>query len=173
MRWYIYFILYFLNKKKYDPLNLVDLFKKLGKLTIIPVLLWCFAFYFYMVNIYCVTEDKIIIRSTFDPIGTEYEYSDIEKIETGFGKKKISIFDYEKKGKFYYFIFIDGKKIVFHLPSSNIEIERYNDTYLELEEFDNALKKYNIPKESDPEGWENCDFDQRYVDRFLRIINSN
>ena len=62
--------------------------------------------------------------------------------------------------------------MVFHVPSVNSDIERYEDSYLELEELDIALQKYNIPKESSPEGYENCDFDQVYVDRFLRIIIS-
>ena len=41
---------------------------------------------------------------------------------------------------------------------------------MELEEFDQALVELGIKKEADKTGWENCDFDKEYVDRFLRII---
>ena len=47
-----------------------------------------------------------------------------------------------------------------------------SDTYLELEEFDQALMVLGIPKDASEEGYENCDFDQEYVERFLRIIRS-
>ena len=47
------------------------------------------------------------------------------------------------------------------------------DSYLELEEFDQKLVSLGIPKEGDPAGAGLCEFDQYYVDRFLRIIGEN
>ena len=62
---------------------------------------------------------------------------------------------------------------VFSVPSTNSDIERYtDDTYLELEEFDLALTDLGIPKKSSAKGWEHCDFDDCYVERFLRIIRN-
>ena len=99
------------------------------------------------------------------------EYSDVKSIKTGFGNKNISIAEYKKKGQFFYQVEINGKTITFHAPSTNEKIKRYEEhTYLELEEFDQALVELGIPKEADKEGWEYCDFDKEYVDRFLRII---
>ena len=104
-------------------------------------------------------------------MGVEYEYTDVDSIKTGFGDKNLSFAEYKRKGSFYYQIEINGQTITFHAPSPNGDIERYEEhTYLELEEFDQSLVKLGIPKEADKKGWENCDFDKEYVDRFLRII---
>ena len=95
----------------------------------------------------------------------------MESIKTGFGSRNISIAEYKKKGNFFYQIVVGSKTVTFHVPGVNEEIERYEeDTYLELEEFDQALTRLHIPKEADKTGWENCDLDKEYVDRFLRII---
>ena len=104
-------------------------------------------------------------------MGVEYKYSDADSIRTGFGDKNISLAEYKRKGSFYYQIEINGQTVTFHAPTVNEQIERYEEhTYLELEEFDQALTTLGIPKEADEKGWENCDFDKEYVDRFLRII---
>lgn len=95
----------------------------------------------------------------------------MKSIKTGFGNKNMSIAEYKKKGSFFYQVEINGKTITFHAPSTNEQIKRYEEhTYLELEEFDQALVELGIPKKADKKGWENCDFDKEYVDRFLRII---
>ena len=68
---------------------------------------------------------------------------------------------------------MDGKKIVFDVPTDNENIERYiYDTYLELEELDRKLVIAGVPKESSDENWKSCDFEKQYVDRFLRIIRN-
>lgn len=166
-----YLVLYFINGRKYDPLHWIELIKLWRIWNVIPIILFELVLYFCLFNVTIVTPDKIIVKTTFDPKGKEYTYSQVEKIETGFGNKKFTLWEHEKKGSFYYKIYLDGEERVFHLPSPNEEIERYNDTYYELEEFDTALVKENVPKESSDKGWEKCNFDQRYVDRFLRIIN--
>ena len=62
---------------------------------------------------------------------------------------------------------------MFHTPSVNDEIRRYvDDTYLELEDFDQNLVQLGVSKSSSSEGYENCDLDKKYVDRFLRIIGT-
>ena len=104
-------------------------------------------------------------------MGTTYEYSQIEEINTGFGNENFAIAEYKKKGNFFYQIKLDGKTITFHCPSVNEEIERYQeDSYLELEEFDQKLVNLGVPKRADESGYENCDLDEIFVERFLRII---
>ena len=63
----------------------------------------------------------------------------------------------------------DGKEINFYQASSSFE-----DTYLELEIFDKLIvDNGRAEKIASKENYELCDFDQRYVDRFLRIIDNN
>lgn len=95
----------------------------------------------------------------------------MEQIVAGFGHSVVALRESRKKGQFSYRIDLDGKTVTFSVPNVNETIGRYTyDTYLELEEFDQALVKLGIPKVSSEEGWEDCDLDQRYVDRFFRII---
>ena len=72
---------------------------------------------------------------------------------------------------FYYQLDLDNRVIIFSQPTPNANIKRYDeDTYLELEEFDQTMMSLGIPKESSDKGYKNCDLAKRYVDRFLRII---
>lgn len=47
-----------------------------------------------------------------------------------------------------------------------------DDTYIELEEFDQRLMELGISKESSAEGSQYNDLDPHYVERFLRIIEN-
>ena len=92
----------------------------------------------------------------------QYNYSDVSKVGA----------EFNKKGDFKYTINIGEKQLTFTVTTPNSEIERYEDSYLELEEFDAKLMDLNITKESDETNSEKCDLDQVYVDRFLRIIRN-
>ncbi len=154
--------------KNYQP-NIKKIFAWALALGII----YCSVMYFCLTNTVYVTEQSIIVHSPFNPVGTEYRYEDVEKIETGFGKKSLAILDYKKKGSFYYTVEIDGKKVIFTGPSTSGKIERYEEnTYLELEEFDRKLVDLGIEKESSEKYYDYCALDGEYVDRFLRIINN-
>lgn len=161
-----------ISKKELEDVNdILFIWNHLGKWRPIVIFAWLLATYCCITNFTAVTSDKIICYSPLHPTGVEYEYSDVESIKTGFGNKNFSIAEYKKKGNFFYQIELDGKTITFHTPGTNEDIQRYNEhTYLELEEFDQALVGLGIPKEADKKGWKNCDFDQEYVNRFLRII---
>lgn len=153
--------------------DILYIWNHMGKWKFTVIAVWILAMYCCMTNFTVVTEDKIICHSPLDPAGIEYKYSDVESINTGFGDKYLSIAEYKRKGNFFYQIQLDGKIITFHVPDVNYDIDRYVEhTYLELEEFDRALMELEIPKKADKEGYENCDFDKEYVDRFLRIIES-
>lgn len=143
---------------------------KKGKM--IAVVIWIVIFYACITSVNVVTKNQIICVSPFHPTGITYSYSEVEEIKTGFGEKTLTIFEYEKVGNFYYQVTVDGKKCVFSAPSINEEIERYEDSYLELEEFDQRLMAYGIPKSGKKDGYESCYLDQVYVDRFVRIIEN-
>lgn len=171
-----YLISYVLRSKIYsvedDYLGVIWLVKLLGKWLIPIGVAWLMATYICLTSLTYVTADSIVVTSPLSLKGQEYAYSDVEKIECGFGDKRFAVSEYKKKGRFFYKITLDGKVRVFHMPTTNPDVERYDDTYLELEEFDLALTQLGIPKESSPEGYEHCDFDKVYVDRFLRITGS-
>lgn len=151
--------------------DMVYIWNRLGKWRFLIVGLWGILLYCYVTCQTYVTEDTIVCYSPLHPTGVEYRYEDVEEIKTGFGNKTLAFADYKRRGSFFYQIKLDGRTITFHQPFTNEKIERYNeDTYLELEEFDRALMKLGIPKEADATGYENCNFDETYVNRFLRII---
>lgn len=142
-----------------------------GWFIIVPI--WLIMLYLSIANAYYVTEHQIIHCTTFCPWGKTYEYQDVSGIQAGFGQKTWSFQRYNRKGNFYYKIVVDGKTLVFSQPSVNDDIEKYeNDTYLELEEFDQALMKLGIPKEGDDKGYQSMDLDKVYVERFRRIISN-
>ncbi len=160
------------NKGEEDAVEVIGLhtFRKYWYLLVV---LWVMAAYLSLINVTYVTEDRIIQHSTFCPWGKAYSYSDVTKISTGFGGKTISLHNYQQRGNFSYRINIGEKQIVFSTPTINEEIARYEeDTYLELEEFDQRLIQYGIAKESDDANAQDCDFEKQYVDRFLRIIRN-
>lgn len=162
------------TEKEMDQMgDFMSLWNALGKFKWAAIFVWLIAVYCCITSVTFVTEDTIIYHSPIQPMGVAYDYSDIEKITTGFGDGNFSFVEYKKKGSFYYQLEADGKTMIFHQPTTNEDIERYvNDTYLELEEFDQRLIDFDIPKERDSNGYENCYLDERYVDRFVRIIEN-
>lgn len=160
------------SREELEGINdIVYVWNRLGKWRLAAIFLWLVGLYCCVTSVTFVTEDSIIYRSPMNPVGTTYGYSDVEKITTGFGDKTFAIAEYKRKGNFFYQIVLDGKKITFHVPSVNEKIERYQeDSYLELEEFDQALVSLGISKTASEEGYENCDLDPQFVERFLRII---
>ena len=150
-----------LNKEKVNIKN-----------SILYLLILIVGSYMCLSNITFVTSNSIVSYSTFDFDGKVYNYSDVTKVETKFGDKIFSLNEYDKKGYFQYSVYLDNKKIVFSIPSVNSDIEKYEDSYLELEEFDNRLMNLNVTKISSSDNSEYCDLDKVYCDRFLRIINN-
>ena len=137
------------------------------------IAIWIVAIYCCVASVNVVTEDEIICHTPFEPMGVVYRYEDVEKITTGFGKDSFAFVEYKKKGNFYYQLEIDGRTLWFHQPSPNSDIVRYEeDTYLELEEFDQKLMKLEIVKEGDVSGKQNCMLDPYYVERFCRIVQN-
>ncbi len=117
-----------------------------------------------------VTEDQIIDVNLLTP-SMEYLYSDVKSVWTGFGTKLVTVNRAERQGEFSYQIQLDGKKIVFMQPTVNQDLIP-DDTYLELEEFDQRLMNLKIPKESSTEGSQYNELDLHYLKRFLRIVEN-
>ncbi|MDW8681543.1 MerR family transcriptional regulator [Streptococcus suis] len=115
-----------------------------------------------------VTKDQIIDINLLAP-SKEYLYSDVKSVWTGFGTKPVTVNGAEKQGQFSYRIQLDGKEIVFMQPAVNQNLVP-DDTYIELEEFDQRLMNLKIPKESSTEGSQYNELDPHYLERFLRII---
>ena len=139
----------------------------------VVIVIWLGAIYCCITSVNVVTEDKIICHTPFEPMGVEYRYEDVEKITAGFGKEDFAFVEYKKKGKFFYQLELDGRVLLFHQPSQNPDVERYEeDSYLELEEFDQKLMALEIAKEGDVSGSQNCTLDPYYVERFCRIIRN-
>ncbi|GLC30168.1 MerR family transcriptional regulator [Clostridium omnivorum] len=131
------------------------------------ILLNIILLYMCITAVTVVTENKIIDYSFYNPLGKTYSYSDISNVQTGFKGKLLNTFK-KNAGEFYYIVtFNNGKKINFYQANSKFE-----DTYLELEVFDNLIMKTGkVEKVSSSDNSEYCDLDARYVNRFLRIID--
>lgn len=115
-----------------------------------------------------VTKNQIKDYSFYNPTGTIYSYNDISKVQVGFKGKYNKIFK-GHAGEFYYIVSLkDGKKMNFYQTNSTFE-----DTYLELEIFDKLIMDTGkAQKQSSKENYQFCDFDKRYIERFLRIIEN-
>ncbi len=141
------------------------------KLAVLGLFILFASTYFCFSNTVFVTGNSIVCCSPSNPHGITYDYEDVTAVEARFGTRPLALHEYNKKGSFQYAITLDGKKYVFSVPSVNSDNERYlEDTYLELEDFDSVLMALGIPKKSSDTGSEYCDLDDRYHDRFLRII---
>lgn len=117
--------------------------------------------YYMCLSSYCViTDTQIIYHSPLHPQGIIYKYQDVESVD-------VSI----KRGLLNYKIHVDGHSFTFSQPTTNGE-QRYDDTYIELEDFDQALMNYGIKKNSSLKNISKVDMDQVYIDRFKRIINN-
>lgn len=145
----------------------VSVFSFMKKNILIAVGVNLFIFYMCITGITVVTQDKIIDYNFYKPSGVIYSYEDIIKVETGFKGKAFGVFR-RNAGDFYYITnFKNGTKVDFYQASSP-----YEDTYLELEIFDDLIMKNDVEKNSSSDNSQYCDFDQRYIDRFLRIISN-
>lgn len=117
-----------------------------------------------------VTDSQIIDINLLAP-SKEYLYSDVKSVWAGFGTKVFTLDETKKQGQFSYRIQLDGKEIVLMQPTSNQDLVP-DDTYIELEEFDQRLMNLGIPKESSAEGSQYNDLDVHYLERFLRIVEN-
>ncbi len=145
----------------------VSFFSFMKKNILIAVGVNLFILYMCITGVTVVTQDKIVDYSFYKPAGEIYSYEDISKVETGFKGKTFGVLR-RNAGDFYYITnFKDGTKVNFYQASSP-----YKDTYLELEIFDDLIMKTGVEKKSSSDNSQFCDFDQRYIDRFLRIISN-
>ncbi|CDI49271.1 MerR family transcriptional regulator [Clostridium tetani] len=145
-----------------------ELFSFVRKNIVATVILNIILLYVCVTGITVVTKNKIIDYNFYNPTGTTYSYNDICKVQTGFKGKLFNIFK-GHAGDFYYIVsFKDGNKINFYQANSAFE-----DSYLELEIFDELIMGTGKAQKSlSSNNYQFCHFDQRYVDRFLKIIEN-
>lgn len=145
-------------------------FLKVSK-AVVPIIFLIILYIFY-INIICITDQTIILRDTFNPLGIEYSLNDVKVIETGFASKKE--FLGVSKGTFYYKITLkDGEKI--DINNFSAEGKKYEeDTYSAIEEIDKKIMESNddVVKTSSLDYYEYAGLADQYMDRFQRIIEN-
>lgn len=161
--------------------SLASFFKKIKlkifakRTKLLSLIIFVVCSYIFASNLIIVTEDKVIVRSTFNPFGSEFYLKDIEKVNAHFSKGGIieKLLYAKHKGTFVYEIILDGKVYRMSQPSVNPS-SKYSESkaYTELEDLDKKLVKMGVKKESSDQYYENNKLDQEYRDRFLRIINN-
>jgi hypothetical protein len=162
------------TKEMDNTSDILFIWNAASRFRLVLIAVWLVGIYCCITNVNFVTEDKIICHTPLEPMGVAYEYEDVEKIVSCFGKNNFAFVEYKKKGEFFYQLDLDGRTVWFHQPSPNPDIIRYEeDTYLELEEFDQRLMTFEILKEGDLSGSQNCMLDPYYVERFCRIVENH
>ena len=127
--------------------------------------------YMFITNLTVITNDNIKLYSPINPMGTQYSYTDIVSVNTGVYNKRIPFIS--DKGQFFYKVkFSDGKEInLMDLGELHNDFQ-YLDTYEEIEMMDEKIMKMGVSKVSSDKYLHLVDFDQRYIDRFQRILNN-
>lgn len=158
--------------KTEEAVELSKFVTKLKKYIPIGVIVWLALLYLAMTCVTYVTETQIVILSPFDLQGKKYSYDQVERIETGYGDRRLALLEYKQRGNFYYKIILDGKAYIFEMPSVNEKYYENEETFEEIEGFDRELVKLGIPKVSDTENIEYFDYEESIKERTLRIINN-
>lgn len=152
---------------QYD--DYLDVVKWVGKHMYLFLGVIVIMYYAFLTNTSTISTQQIVYHSFFHPQGIVYQYDDIERIECGFYKG--NLFAGHDKGDFYYHVFIkDGRKI--SLDDNQVIPEYEDDTYSELVVFDNQVMNNKVQKISSDDYVDYSLYDQKYIDRFLSIINN-
>lgn len=125
---------------------------------------WAALFYWAFTGITVVTGEQIIRYDALHPAGVSYAYEDVTAVEAG----------YDSGGSFYYKVCLDGRWATFSGPTVNeaLRPDYQEDTYLELEEFDQALMAYSPEKTASAQYEGRASYAQVYLDRFRRIMEN-
>lgn len=128
----------------------------------------CIMFHGALTGVSVATEEGIVRYSFFDPDGTFYSYSDVERVETGFKGKWLGI-PARGTGDFYYKItYSDG--ITEDWGDSTDQTE--NDTWTWMYRLDEWVLNGGAEKVGSTEYSEYCDMEQFYVDILINVINN-
>lgn len=138
----------------------VQIFKYIFPLLWIGMILICIS------NVTYITKDRIIINRAFQ--GKQiYTYEDVSGINTGFHVDNSGI-----DAEFYYKIKLDDKWIELTDTGMYSDIYIDADTFVEIEDFDRTVMKYNPQKTGTTDGYDKCSLDKKYVDRAVAIIGN-
>ena len=127
---------------------------------VIAVGIVAILYYLCLTSFCVVTPNQIIYHSPLHPTGLVYDYQDVESVDVSF------------KGDYLqYQIYVDGHSFTFDQPQTN-DNPRYEDLYIELEDFDKALVDIGVKKTSSLKGIEDVEMDQQDIERYQRIANN-
>lgn len=122
-------------------------------------------------NVTVITNNKIIDYTFLSPLGKEYLYKDIVKIDAGvYGNKRRSPFTHYLKGDFYYIIqFNNGTKI--HLTDVGGN-KNNGDSRFIIEKLDSEFVSMGISKVSSMDNFQYCTqhLDKIYTDKIQNIL---
>lgn len=130
-----------------------------------------FLLYTTVTSITVVTPDKVIDHSFLRPLGREYTYDDVVKIDTEVKSEK-SIIPLYSEGDFIYIIELSSGKRVYLNDVG--ETNDYEHPFFTIEEIDRKLVNRGIPKASSMENFELAtkDLDKVYTDGIRRILEN-
>lgn len=142
---YLFFAYFYLFRKDFREAFL-SFFKRNGNLflVIFPIVN-VVLIYAILANVTVLTKSRIFDYSFFTPNGTQYQYNDIVKVNTGlYGQRT---FFGHSKGDFFYIIELkDGKKV--DLAKEIGAVKHDIDERFMLDKIDKTLVKMGIPKKS-------------------------
>jgi hypothetical protein len=130
--------------------------------------------YVLLFNVCVITNNKIIDRSFLLPQGRDYNYSDIDSIDTGvYGKKKIKIPFIDQSGEFYYIITLKDGTTIDLVGDTNgtRNNQEMNDV---IEELDKTLVNMSVEKTAKTDNFELLEksLDKIYSDKIKNILNN-
>lgn len=134
-------------------------------LTIVNVMI----VYFALTGVTTISQSRIVVYSPIHPQGVVYQYSDIQKVETGFYKNRFLFF--HDAGDFYYHVTMKDGKVI-ELIDTQTTAQYENDTYSELVVFDQQVMMNHPLKISSSAYCEYAMLDQVYIDRFISIVEN-
>lgn len=129
--------------------------------------------YAIIFSVTIITNDKVTNYSFTSPLGREYTYDNIEKIDTGIHSDKIYLPFTHTRGDFYYFLeFNDGTKI--DLNDSVGGCKNDKSMYKVFEELDATLVNRGINKIAKADNFDLCAkrLDKIYSDRIKTILTN-
>lgn len=114
--------------------------QKKGKITSLLIMIavcvlpFIFCFYISMFNCMVITDDSVIVKSPFNPNGTQYSYSQIKELDISSDSRKL-----------HYEIIMDSGD-VFAIPTGSLNAPDYDDKMVWFySEFTNKIKDLDIP----------------------------
>ncbi|MGG3564342.1 hypothetical protein ABES03_22395 [Neobacillus rhizosphaerae] len=164
---------YVFNKEFRDAWRYGGFFKKYRKILLASITAFTIVLLYTVITpVTVVKADKIVNYAFLAPMGKEYSYNDIVKIQTGvYGKGRSSVFGHSK-GDFFYIIELnDGTKI--NLAEVGGTPKDADERFI-IEKLDIRLVNMNVPKETSMKNFEYTkkSLGKIYTDKIRNILEN-